>query len=242
MSKDPACLFYIDTWLTATAEMDADCKGWYLNLILHQYDKKSLPNDVEKLAVLANVKFSEYERFKQVFEQVLKQKFELNENYRLENSFAKQILQSRELFVNKRSDSGKISYSLKWLKTKNSKLYKDDKFICYFKSNYNFNDIDLKNEQMIKQMFEHLFELYINTNTNKYINKSKFIIPTFIEILEYSKIRKREDLAKKFFDYYDVGDWKDKNGDKVRNWKQKFITWENKSKKEEVTIGRNQLN
>jgi hypothetical protein len=33
-------------------------------------------------------------------------------------------------------------------------------------------------------------------------------------------------LAKVFFDYYDVGDWKDKNGDKVKIWKQKFITWE----------------
>ena len=80
MSKDPAVLFFINDWLTSTAEMDADIRGWYLNLLLHNYDKKDLPNDVEKLAVLCNVKFSEYERFKQVFEQVLKQKFELNEN------------------------------------------------------------------------------------------------------------------------------------------------------------------
>ena len=80
MSKDPAVLFYINDWLTSTAEMDADCRGWYLNLLLHNYDKKSLPNDLEKLAVLCNVKFSEYGRFKQVFEHVLKQKFEQIEN------------------------------------------------------------------------------------------------------------------------------------------------------------------
>ena len=73
--KDPAVLFYINDWLSSTAEMDADVRGWYLNLLLHNYDKKTLPNNVEKLAVLCNVKFSEYERFKQVFEQVLKQKF-----------------------------------------------------------------------------------------------------------------------------------------------------------------------
>ena len=41
-TRDPAVLFYIDTffWLTATAEMDSDVRGWYLNLILHQFDKK----------------------------------------------------------------------------------------------------------------------------------------------------------------------------------------------------------
>ena len=74
--KNPACLFYINDWLTSTAEMDADCRGWYLNLLLHNYDKETLPNEIEKLAVLCNVKFSEYQRFEQVFEHVLKQKFE----------------------------------------------------------------------------------------------------------------------------------------------------------------------
>ena len=103
--KDPACLFYIDTWLSATAEMDSDVRGWYLNLILHQYDKKDLPNDIEKLAVLAGVKFSEFERFKQMYEQVLKQKFKQNENNRLENNFAKQIITNREQFKDKRQKS-----------------------------------------------------------------------------------------------------------------------------------------
>ena len=76
MGKDPAALMYIDTWLTSTAEMDADVRGWYLNLILHNYDKNDLPNDIEKLAVLAGVKFSEFKRFEQVFKQVFEQRFE----------------------------------------------------------------------------------------------------------------------------------------------------------------------
>jgi hypothetical protein len=53
-----------------------------------------------------------------------------------------------------------------------------------------------------------------------------FIKPTFDEILAYSKERKREDLAKAFFDYYESGGWMDSKGQKVKNWKQKFITWE----------------
>src|ERR1700748_521328 len=114
MSKDPACLFYIDKWLLATAEMKADCGFWFLNLILHQFDKKDLPNDIEELANLARVRVSEFDKFKQVFEQVLKHKFMVNENGRLENEFTKDIIRGREMFLKKRSEAGKLSYVLRY--------------------------------------------------------------------------------------------------------------------------------
>lgn len=56
--------------------------------------------------------------------------------------------------------------------------------------------------------------------------RKEFVPPTYEEVLEYAKSRGREDLARKFFDYFDTGDWIDSKGNKVRNWKQKFITWE----------------
>ena len=31
---------------------------------------------------------------------------------------------------------------------------------------------------------------------------------------------------KRFFDYYDAGEWKDGNGKPVKNWKQKLQTWQ----------------
>ena len=61
--------------------------------------------------------------------------------------------------------------------------------------------------------------------------RKEFVPPTYEEVLEYAKSRGREDLAKVFFDYYDVGDWKDKDGVKVKNWKQKFVSWENRNAK-----------
>lgn len=76
MSKDPAALLYIDNWLISTKEMKADERGWYLNLILHQYDKGDLPNDIEELANMADVRISEYSRFEQAWEQVLKPELE----------------------------------------------------------------------------------------------------------------------------------------------------------------------
>lgn len=58
--------------------------------------------------------------------------------------------------------------------------------------------------------------------------KTKSILkaPKFDEVEAYAKERNRPELAKKFFDYFTQGNWIDAKGEKVRNWKQKFITWE----------------
>lgn len=60
--------------------------------------------------------------------------------------------------------------------------------------------------------------------------KSKvFTPPSYEEVLEFAKQRNKVEIAKKFFDYFDVGKWIDAKGNKVKNWKQKFITWENRN-------------
>ena len=59
----------------------------------------------------------------------------------------------------------------------------------------------------------------------KIYKREKFVPPTMEELKEYAKSRGREDLARKFVDYYEAGNWKDKDGKQVKNWKQKFITW-----------------
>ena len=158
--KDPAALFYIDKWLVATAEMDADLRGWYLNLILHQYDKKSLPNDVEALAVLANVKFSEFERFKQMFEQVLKHKFKQDDEGRLKQHFAAEVIQAREKFTEKRGLAGKIGYFIKFVK----RVHGDDyKFIEYLKNEIDFEKLDyyLRNNELIGSLFLFLLSMCV---------------------------------------------------------------------------------
>lgn len=228
MSKDPAVLFYINDWLTSTAEMDADCRGWYLNLILHNYDKKTLPNDIEKLAVLCNVKFSEFERFKQVFEHVLKHKFEHIDDNRISNLKTQDILKSRENFKDKRSTAGKVSYVMKYLAKNYSKEYKNKSLVLFIKENFDYN-IDLKNEQMIKHMFEHMFELYINENEikNENINKTKNKkdIPSFEEFKIYALEQKQNldlyHLNAKYQSWIDNG-WKDGNNNVINNWKSKL--------------------
>lgn len=62
-----------------------------------------------------------------------------------------------------------------------------------------------------------------NTSINKY---SK---PTLEEVEDYCKERNNNVDPKKFYDYYSVNNWVDNKGNKVRNWKQKLITWEKHS-------------
>lgn len=67
---------------------------------------------------------------------------------------------------------------------------------------------------------------------NDILNKKESVKrknPTLEEVKEYAKSRNRLDLADKFYDYFTAGNWVDSKGNKVKNWKQKFITWENKN-------------
>jgi hypothetical protein len=62
-------------------------------------------------------------------------------------------------------------------------------------------------------------------------NKILSEYPTLEEVTKYATSRGREDLAKDFFDYFKISNWIDSKGNKVKNWKQKFLTWEKHSEK-----------
>ena len=72
----------------------------------------------------------------------------------------------------------------------------------------------------------------INTNIKPNKKPSIFVPPTLEEIEAYCKERNNNVDAKHFFDYYSAGKWVDAKGNKVKNWKQKIITWEKSSKVE----------
>lgn len=56
--------------------------------------------------------------------------------------------------------------------------------------------------------------------------KPKFVPPSLEEIQAYCIERKNNINAKTFYDYYEAGNWTDGRGNKIKNWKQKVITWE----------------
>lgn len=73
----------------------------------------------------------------------------------------------------------------------------------------------------------NIYNKYNNKNNIKEIYKEKeFVIPSIEDVKKYCEERNNNVDYKKFYDYYNINNWKDKNGKKVRNWKQKLITWE----------------
>lgn len=66
---------------------------------------------------------------------------------------------------------------------------------------------------------------------NKNKNKKEFVPPTIDEIQKYVSERKLQVDAKQFYDYFTEGKWIDSNGNAVKSWKQKILTWNNYSTK-----------
>jgi len=75
-----------------------------------------------------------------------------------------------------------------------------------------------------------------NNTSKKEIYKERFRKPTLEEVEEYCNERNKGVDAKKFFDYYEVSNWTDSKGNKVKNWKQKVITWEKHITQKETTV------
>jgi len=57
--------------------------------------------------------------------------------------------------------------------------------------------------------------------------KKIFIPPKLEEVENYIKEKKLNINAKEFLDYFEAGNWIDSKGNKVKNWKQKILTWNN---------------
>ena len=56
--------------------------------------------------------------------------------------------------------------------------------------------------------------------------RKPFSPPTLEEVCEYCKQRKNNVDPDRFWDYFNESGWIDSQGNPVRNWKQKVITWE----------------
>lgn len=73
-------------------------------------------------------------------------------------------------------------------------------------------------------------------NNKLLIEKKVFKKPSLEEIEDYCKERNNDVNAKKFYEYYEVNNWKDRDGKQVKNWKQKVITWEGRGVRQVTKI------
>lgn len=75
----------------------------------------------------------------------------------------------------------------------------------------------------------------LTSNNNRITNiynkgRSKFVKPTVDEINSYINEKNLSVDGQRFFDYYESGDWKDKDGKPVKNWKQRLISWDGRGR------------
>ncbi len=90
MANDPAFLLYSKDWLQGTAEMSAEERGVYIDLLAHQHQDNGLPTDTKRLARMARVSHDEFLR---VWE-FLSKKF-LCEDGKLFNKKLQKVIEGR---------------------------------------------------------------------------------------------------------------------------------------------------
>lgn len=56
--------------------------------------------------------------------------------------------------------------------------------------------------------------------------RPQFVPPTLEEVTEFAQRRNSPVDPRKFWEYFNAGNWKDSKGQPVQNWKQKLLTWE----------------
>lgn len=64
------------------------------------------------------------------------------------------------------------------------------------------------------------------------VKKPIFVPPTLQDVIDYVNEKNYSIDPVYFFSFYNEADWVDSKGDKVKNWKQKLITWANIDKKQ----------
>lgn len=170
MAKDPAFLMYYKDILTSCASWDADELGWFLRLLCHQADKPTgLENDIESLASLANVKFSQYERFKACWEQRLKGKFKATLEGLLINEKQEGVIDRRTEYSKIQRLSGTIGALIK--KVKEYHTLTDEEVAKL--SNYLENDniVEKNKKEKIESLQAGLVALLGNVIANAIIHK-----------------------------------------------------------------------
>ena len=196
--KDPAVLIYFDKWISSTNGMRAEFRAWYFDLMIYQYDKGSVPNDLDEIAGICRVRPSEYDLFKQMVKQVLEQKFVLTDGV-YKNSVVDEVLRKREAFTDKRSKSGNIGVIIKLASTIKGFT---SKLIDRLKEDLFKMDIEQVLKHKDKQVLEQVLKLYINVDVDKdIIIDYVFIKDPFKNIMnewfEYKKQRKETYASEK---------------------------------------------
>ena len=97
---------------------------------------------------------------------------------------------------------------------------------------------EIANDMVNKKQSDSNTDSNVNVNVNVKERENsqlaakggkRFKPPTLEEIQAYIDQRELNVDAKTFYDYFETGNWIDSTGKRVKNWKQKLLTWHSKN-------------
>lgn len=232
---DPAFLMYSDKWIEGTMEMLPAEKGIYIDLLVHQHTKGSLPMETKRLAKLCAISEREFLKY---WPEVLKKFVKKNGRYinlKLYDEMQKRMLKSKKNKI--------ISVFAALLRT--AELDKDQtKQMKEWFDTETYMETDYRNiTEVITERWHDRLKSIININKDKDINKNRrFIPPTLNEVREYIEANNYLVDPEEFIDSNKAKGWKvGKTKTPMKDWKAVIRTWHRnavKSQKEKDTKGK----
>jgi len=139
--------------------------------------------------------------------------------------FAYYIQEKNDIIINNIISVLKEEYCLMHSQNINSQIF----------ANIQLNDLNIPNDENVNYLnclvlvkFVSVNDIFVkrsnivsNFNRNDNVNDNENAISLEAVILYFKQNDFPDYLAKKFFEYYSVNDWKDSNGKKISSWKQK---------------------
>ena len=109
-----------------------------------------------------------------------------------------------------------------------------------YKENMKIETFDEKSTRTSRKVDEASRLIEKNKNIKEKEEKKGNFPPSLEEIKKYVEDKKLNVDAEKFYNYFAEGNWIDSKGNKVRNWKQKILTWSSYTdKKEKADVNKN---
>lgn len=169
--KDPAFLFYYKDFENDTADWEADAVGWYLRLLIFQAGNGYVPSEIEELAQVARVRYSEFKIFSERWAYRLACKFQPLSEGRIYNKELSKIQAERKTGAIKKSVLAVFGNFIKSTELTDTEL-KDLK--RSFHSQNHFLEIlnaEIRKDEIVKFLNNEII-LIKNNNAKRYAERS----------------------------------------------------------------------
>lgn len=167
-NKDPAFLFYSKDWLQGTAGLMPDEKGVYIDLLAHQHQDGTIPNDPKRLARMVGLSQCDFD----VIWGSLSKKFMTTEDNRLVNRKLIEIVTERSTKAHTKAILSRYAVLIKGIGRY------PEPVIAFIKENFKVSDFEpFEKEQALIKLTEWFTERLTtalgNGNANTIGNQGK---------------------------------------------------------------------